>query len=189
MDHKSGLPGAVGQVSASIGPGGTASAPKPADVQKATVAAAATMQANVQFVLRYATEIKQLAACPPKGVSALDIVGFRFAFEDIEHPDNYLPVAVVKPERAIAGQPVTQCCTGYSLSVFDSLESLARKAQKALKTSPLFLRRVGDHFIRLKITPDAGVCTVPSDSGHFDLFEADSFSCRGAVLSHERLPL
>ncbi|WP_186014498.1 hypothetical protein [Burkholderia gladioli] len=189
MDQKSGLHGSVGQVAAPAPSGSEVNAAQPASAPDAENVASTTNKLGAQYALRYAAEIKRLDGCPPKDVTTIDIVGFRFAFEDIDDPSNYLPVAVVKPERVIAGQPIVQCCTGYSLSVFNSLESLARKAKQVMKTSPLFLRRVGDHFVALKITHNAGVCTEPNASGHFDLFESEDFSYRTSVLNHGRLPL
>ncbi|MBO2977506.1 hypothetical protein [Burkholderia pseudomallei] len=183
MDQESGVPQPVGQAPVSTVVSGVTKGPQAAATALAPVPAAVSGQ------LRYAAEIKRLTCCPPTDAQALNIVGFRFAFEDLEHRDNYLPLAKITPERAIAGQPVTECCTGYSLSVFNSLDALASRARKVLKTSPQFLRRVGDHFVQLKITAEAGICTAPNNSGHFDLFELDTFSCRGAVLVHERLPL
>ncbi|WP_157376499.1 hypothetical protein [Burkholderia ubonensis] len=181
MDQNSGVPQPAGPV--------PAKAANLNDTPQLASAVGDARSVGGKFVFRYAAEVRQVGCCPPESAASLDIVGFRFAFDDIEHPDNYLPLAKIKPERVIAGQPITQCCTGYSLSVFDSLESLARKAKKIVATSPKFLRRVGDHFVVLKINPDAGICTMPNDSGHFDLFEAENFSCRAAVLAHERLPL
>ncbi|MFM0307127.1 hypothetical protein P0D71_04955 [Paraburkholderia sp. RL17-383-BIF-A] len=144
---------------------------------------------DVKVVLRYGTEIREVDGCPPQGVQGLDIVGFRFAFGDIKHAHNWLPVAKIQPERTHAGQPITQCCTGYSLSVFESLDALTRKAKKVLATSPKFLKNVGDHFIALKISSADGVCTLPNTTGHFDFFEFQSFSGTEAVAEHARLPL
>jgi hypothetical protein len=144
---------------------------------------------DVKVVLRYGTEIGEVDGCPPQGVQGLDIVGFRFAFGDIKHAHNWLPVAKIQPERTHSGQPITQCCTGYSLSVFESLDALTRKAKKVLATSPKFLKNVGDHFIALKISSADGVCTLPNTTGHFDFFEFQSFSGTEAVAEHARLPL
>jgi len=139
--------------------------------------------------LRYATEIKKLDCCPPEDTQGLDIVGYRFAFENVEHAHNYLPVALIQPERVHAGQPITQCCAGYSLSVFESVDALTKKAKKMLSTSPKFLKKVGDHFVALKISVADGVCTAPNSTGHFDFFEHDGFSGLGSVVEHARLPL
>jgi len=139
--------------------------------------------------IRYAEQIKSIAGCPPPDVQALDTVGYRFAFDDVANEHNFLPVAVIQPERSHAGQSISQCCTGYSLSIFDSVENLAKRARKVLKTSPKFLERVGDHFIAMKIAAGDGFCTAPNGSGHFDFFEAASFSGPGSVIDHEGLPL
>lgn len=139
--------------------------------------------------LRYGAEIKKLDCCPPEGAHGLDIVAYRFAFEDVEHKHNYLPVALIQPERVHAGQPITQCCAGYSLSVFESVEALTKKAKKMLATSPKFLRKVGDHFVALKISAADGVCTAPNSTGHFDFFENDGYFGPDSVVEHARLPL
>jgi len=144
---------------------------------------------STQFSFRYAAQIKDIEHCPPSQASKLSVIGYRFAFEEFNHKHNFLPLALIQPERIHVGQPMTQCCTGYSLSVYESLEALKRKAQKVLKNSPQFLSKVGDHFFEMKISGADGICTAPSSTGHFDFFEDKDFSCQNAITKHQRLVL
>ncbi|WP_439889748.1 hypothetical protein ACS7SF_10600 [Ralstonia sp. 25C] len=149
--------------------------------------AASGVQANV--VLRYAQEITSIACCPPTEVLSEDFEGFRFAFSDLAHTSNYLPIARIQPERIISGRPVAQCCTAFSLSAFDSLENLVRKAKKILVNNPKFLRLVGDHYVKIGVSGSEGVRTSPNATGHFDFFEATSYAGQKSVVRHDRLPL
>jgi hypothetical protein len=147
-------------------------------------------QRQVPAAFRYDAEIKKLACCPPTEAQATELVGYRYAFPNIDNPNNYLPVALINPARHLSnGRRITECCTGYSLSVYDSIEALTRKAKKAVKSSPGYLKNLGDHFVALRITLSDGLCTKPDASGHFDFFERATYSGRQAVVDHQRLPL
>lgn len=160
-----------------------------ADTASLVAASTSAPVSQVRLTLRYAEEIRSMGNCPPNSSLAREAIGFRFAFEDIHHRNNFLPVALIEPERVVGSQPVTKCCAGYSLSMFDSVDNLVGRARKIIKHAPLFLKKVGDHFVEVKIAPSDGICTAVNSIGHFDFFEADSFSARAAVVTHGRLPL
>ncbi len=140
--------------------------------------------------LKYAAEIKDIAKCPLRPNFAQIQSAYRFALADVESIKNYLPIALLQPERTLPGsKPVKDCCAGWSLSMFTSLEALQSKARKTIKTSPKFLKRVGDHYAQVKLTDACGVHTGPNSEGHFDFFERSTFDGRQAVLSHGPLGL
>lgn len=147
------------------------------------------MAAPVVQPLRYAKEIQAIATCPPLTASPADTVGFRFAFPNLNDKNNFLPVALIKPERIHAGQPITQCCSGYALSMYTSAESLLQKVHAAKKTAPNLLKRLGNHFVELKITASDGLCGTPNGTGHFDFFERVNFVGPAAVLNHRSIDL
>ncbi|WP_459568538.1 hypothetical protein [Cupriavidus sp. 8B] len=140
--------------------------------------------------LRYAKEIQEIAICPPMAVQPLSTVGYRFVFQDLSNKRNFLPVALLQPDRILNDkQPITQCCSGYALSMFTSEENLAGKVRAAKKSAPMLLKRLGDHFVELAITAADGLCGEPSNTGHFDFFERVTFNATAAVRNHRRIDL
>lgn len=140
--------------------------------------------------LKYALEIKEIAKCPSQPHFSSIGMAYRFAHSDVENEKNFLPIARVQPDRSLpGGKPVGECCEGWSLSMFTTLDALQDKAKKAIKSSPQFLKRVGECYTQLKITSSCGVHTDPSSSGHFEFFERATFDCRKAVINHGKMKL
>lgn len=138
--------------------------------------------------LKYSAEIKSISGCPPTSCTGAARVGFRFAPAKLSH-EAFLPVALIKPQRILKGRPITQCCTGYSLSLYQSLDQLKKRAEAGIKTSPLFLKRIGDHFVRMTVGPQDGVSSVAAADGHFDFFEYVAFKGLDSVEEHGALML
>jgi hypothetical protein len=117
-------------------------------------------------------------------------MAYRFAFSDASNESNFLPVAKLQPSRTLPdGRPVVECCEGWSLSMYTTLDKLQSKAKKTLKTSPQFLKRVGDCYMQIKLTAACGVHTDPNNSGHFDFFERATFDCSKAIVNHGKMTL
>jgi len=123
--------------------------------------------------LRYAANITDLECCPPSEAVPKDIVGYRFAFDNLQHRNNFLPVAMIDPSRKLPGSntSIADCCTGYSLSVFASKDFLKAKIEKAIKNNPKITKKLGDHYVAINIGRHDGLCTEPNRTGHFDFFE------------------
>ena len=140
--------------------------------------------------LKYAREIKEIAQCPCYP-NYTDIgIGYRFALADVTDTKNFLPLALLDPDRTMPGRkPITTCCEGWSLSMFTTLDALQARAAKAAKRNPKFLKRVGDHYTQVKLTDLCGVQTEPNNSGHFEFFERATFDGHKAVISHGKMAL
>lgn len=132
-------------------------------------------------LLRYHDELQVIEGCPPAISTAPLLYGYRFAFSDLKHPNNSLPVAKINPSRFVNESP-KQCCSGLALSMFSSLTCLQKRAAEGLKTSPKFLKRVGNRFVHLNIT-GVGRQTEVSKSGHFDFHEYISFNFDECILA------
>lgn len=135
--------------------------------------------------LKYALELQQVCDCPPASSQNPDCNAYRFAFDRLEK--SFTPIALLNPQRTVCGRPVVQCCEGYSLSMFETLEQLRKMAQAGLNRAPNFLKRIGDHFVHLKLTEVDGVRTLPNSKGHFEFFEATAFDGPTRSLTHQRL--
>ena len=162
------------------------STPSPSTDHSASDGSSATSQVAVP--LKYAYEIKHLSGCPEQPTYANVGIAYRFAQATVEHQDNFLPIARLQPLRvAPGGKPVVDCCEAWSLSMFTTLSALQAKAKKVCKTSPKFLKRVGEFYTQVKLTPQCGVHTQPNSSGHFEFFERATFDGVKAVIHHEKL--
>ena len=139
--------------------------------------------------LRYAKEIHAIAGCPPSEALPRATIGFRFVTKDLADVQNFKPVALLQPSRAVGPLSITHCCCGYALSMFQSMKHLRPKAQAMQKSAPLFLKRVGDHYAKIDIQPMDGTCTLPNSSGHFAFFESKGFVGVLAVKEHGVLQL
>lgn len=139
---------------------------------------------------KYATEIREIAKCPVQPNDASIGMAYRFAQADLSDETNYLPTALLQPDRSMPGRkPIAECCVGWSLSMFTTLDALQERARKTLKNSPKFLKRVGDHYTQVKLTSACGVHTGPNNDGHFEFFERSTFDGKKAVVSHGKMKL
>jgi hypothetical protein len=145
------------------------------------------MTTNAMPPLKYQNDIKKIVGCPSATCVPADVVCYRLVFSDISHRKNFLPVAILEPNRQISSSSIQQCCSAYALSVFKTLPQLKGHVAKVLKSAPQFLRKVGDHYVELQVTVNDGACGEYRSSGHFSFFEATGFSPAKAVRSHQKL--
>lgn len=139
---------------------------------------------------KYANEIREIAKCPVHPHDASIGMAYRFALADLADEKNYLPTALLQPDRSMPGRkPIAECCVGWSLSMFTTLDALQERARKTIKNSPKFLKRVGDHYTQVKLTATCGVHTGPNNEGHFEFFERSTFDGKKAVVSHGKMKL
>jgi hypothetical protein len=73
--------------------------------------------------------------------------------------------------------------------MFQTLTQLKNRAKLALKTSPNFLKRVGDHYLQFALQANDGRVTTPSTYGHFEFYEFVGTSLSTRVVKHESLAL
>ncbi len=148
--------------------------------------------AQVTFTYKYSIEVQNIPNCPASGmqnIQAAPIVAYRFCSSDLNELNNRLPAARLTPSRELKGTPITTICSAFALSMYDSLGNLTNKARSALKSNPQYLKRIGDHYIEVRITQADGKCTIPNTSGHFDFFEYQGFNIITAIISHQVLPI
>lgn len=116
------------------------------------------------------------------------MVAYRFVFQDLENSVNFLPPGVISPARFVNGEAAV-CCSSYALSMYESLEQLTEWAKKSRKTSPMILKRIGDHVAHVRVTVLDGKRTRPNSYGHFDFFESVNFVPRSAIVGVGKLDL
>ena len=130
---------------------------------------------------KYSEKIDTLGItnCPPNDCSVVESVDifYRWVFEHINHKDNFIPVLEINPKRIDKPKfnTTTKKCSGFALSMHDSLENSLNHFYNILSEQPNLFQFVGNHIVALKIDINDGYRTIPSkkyfDRGHFDFFE------------------
>jgi hypothetical protein len=118
---------------------------------------------------KYNAELDKLPDCPPSVAHAKKIEAFRFVFDDINHPHNFLPALKIKPTRKFKNDQ--ERCMAYGLSMFDSMEKAKDKYAKLEKSIPKIGKRIGTHIAKGLLEEADGVTTKADKRGHFTLYE------------------
>lgn len=136
---------------------------------------------------KYSQQLAQTTDFNPEKLNNSINLGFRIVHSDLKHKENFLPVALKEPGRLIGRESCTTKCTSYALSMFKSFNELRDRVQIIIKSNKNFLKRVGDHYAGVTITPDSGASTEISNSGHFDFHEAVTFIPFNSVNTHDKI--
>lgn len=120
---------------------------------------------------KYYTYVHDLTDCPPSHAYAQDLTAFRFVFNQIEDRRNFAPVYILKPKRRHASDPHYKTCSGYGLSLYNSLDNACRRYADLVESVPSFPQTVGTHIAAGQIGKDDGVVTEPNTDGHLTLYE------------------
>jgi len=124
-------------------------------------------------MMRFATEILRTPFCPPAEAIARKRIAFRFVQEDLDHPNNNLPPAVIIPGRFPPGHP--KHCDSWGLSFFTTQEHAITFYSRISRTSARFAETVGTHVATVQLNEHHGLQTNPNADGHFNLFQSKDF--------------
>ncbi|MDR6741000.1 hypothetical protein J2X56_003024 [Herbaspirillum sp. 1173] len=131
---------------------------------------------------KYSAELAKIKNCPPRDLQTSITEAYRFAMADINHRNNVLPVAKIKPDRVLPnGGPIVECCVAFSLSMYVSLGDIRRKLEMAGDTAPLMMKRLGNHYVKVLLKDSDGQHTNPNRYGHFEFFERDQFNLLDSI--------
>jgi hypothetical protein len=148
---------------------------------------AATTLKKITF--KYSKELEATTDFSPATLVQKDQPGFRLVKSNLDDESNFLPQAILVPNRHVHGRSIAASATGFALSMFESLDLLKTRTRSILKNSPQFLKRVGNHYAQLDLTSEDGASTATNGTGHFDFFEDVTFVPKSAVVSHSELEL
>lgn len=143
--------------------------------------------------LKYYSFIKDLDDCPPLQSKEINMNAFRFIFDKRNHPDNFKPVLLIKPARINDRSFDTNemKCSGYALSMFDSLLNSKNLFIKQISRNKNFGNNVGNYVAEICIESNEGVATDPSSKeselGHFDFFEYENTNFYNKIVNIEKL--
>jgi hypothetical protein len=127
---------------------------------------------------KYARFITPLTNCPPGDCKPADTVAYRFVFDDLNDRRNFAPSFIIEPSRHRPSTPAKVCCSGYGLSLYDSLPNAEAAYRKFAANFLKFEERVGTNIAEGNISKTDGVVTPPNHEGHFDLHEYEGVQLR-----------
>lgn len=122
---------------------------------------------------KYKNYLNQFKNCPPNTAVELDGVAFRYIFEDKNHANNFLPVLLISPKRINSSKfdSDQMKCSGYGLSMYNTLKNASFSHKKMSKKFPNFYKIVGNFIAELDISSKNGLQTTIDKKGHFDFHE------------------
>jgi len=144
-------------------------------------------QKKANTMLKHQAELSALTDCLSQLGHQFNSFAYRVVHGALNHPDNYLPQAVLKPARLNSTPHL--CCSLWGLSMFETRDQLARRMKKNVKNSPNFLKLVGDHYVCLSLKSSHGLRTPSSKHGHFDFYPYTDCDVNSAVIEHAPLTL
>lgn len=121
---------------------------------------------------KYQQEIDELeCACPPSKFSEANRKSYRWVHEDFGHPNNFLPVVKIEPNRLEELNPCSQKCSGYGLSLFTDLSKAESKLKTLLDRKPNLVDVFGNCIAEGQVEESDGVLDTPRKDGHFTIHE------------------
>lgn len=114
--------------------------------------------------LKYQDEINKLSP-NFSNFKEQKIICYRWTFEDITHPNNFLPRYVLKPEMP------RDNFLGWGLSLFSTAEKAKRRINELAKGKKLIYKALGTHIAEGNLIENDGITDPPQNNGHLTLFE------------------
>jgi len=120
--------------------------------------------------LKYQAEINALNPSFEGYSEVENKVAFRWTFEDINHPSNFLPVTKTNPSYKKA----FEIFTGWALSFFETQDQSKARLKNLSEDKPRMYRKLGTHIAQGLLQKNQGLCELQCDAhGHFNFFEND----------------
>jgi hypothetical protein len=141
---------------------------------------------NLPFEHKYQDNVRALPNCPPDGCRRGRRTCFRFVFDDVSDPNNFVPVLKRNPKRALKMSDL-QRCSGWALSFFITLAQAVLVYEKLQAQGVPVKRALGTQIARGSLGTADGLMTDPDDDGHFDLHEVVGLDLIGRFKPERRL--
>ncbi|MEI9943986.1 MAG: hypothetical protein WDN26_07150 [Chitinophagaceae bacterium] len=121
--------------------------------------------------LKYQAEIDAYNASFNDYSEVENKIAFRWTFEQITHPNNFLPVTKTNPSNKKAFEHVT----GWALSFFETQQQSKARLQYISEDKPKAYKKLGTHIAEGKLQKTDGICQIQCDQfGHFNFFDYEN---------------
>ena len=137
--------------------------------------------------LKYEEEISKIASDFSKFRES-EIISYRWTFEKIENPLNFLPVYIQDPDRKKYDDKKNKTTSlGYALSLYSSKEGGIKKYNKILADKPKAFLKLGTHIACGKLETTDGINDEVNKEEHFSHFEYENVNLQDKFEIIEKL--
>jgi hypothetical protein len=105
--------------------------------------------------------------CPPESYLPIEREAFRWVFDSIDEPRNFLAQAEKNP-KAIVDKPDEEKCEFYALSFFNTADNAKARFQFFSKLSKNAYKRLGTKIARGFLSKEDGLGGKIDQNGHFN---------------------
>lgn len=136
----------------------------------------------LDMALKYQAEIDKLP-CDMQGFGEQNNRdSYRWVFEDITLPKNFLPVFLLDDRERVN-------CKGWALSLFSTQEKAKKRLLRLTKNKPLLYQKLGNCIAKGSLMKEHGVSDEAADNGHFSLFEYEKVDLHKEFTIIEKLKI
>lgn len=137
--------------------------------------------------LKYEEEISKIK-CDFSNFKESQIISFRWTFDKIENPLNFLPVYILDPDRKKFDDKKNKTSSiGYALSLYSSKEGGVRKYNKIISDKPKAFLKLGTHIACGIIETTDGINDEANIEEHFSHFEYENVNLKDKFEIIEKL--
>lgn len=127
-------------------------------------------------------QIVQINGCACSASAPFGTASYRAIHASLQHPSNFLPIAILEPHRLRGATPAKQCAL-WGLSMFESPQALTSMVARVERSVKNFRKKIGDHCAEMPLTGDHGTRTHANKDGHFDFYAYTTCSYEAQVVS------
>jgi hypothetical protein len=124
---------------------------------------------------KYNLHLQNIPDCPPESYSEINKSAFRWLHEDVENDNNFRPVLLLSPKRALNLNHLNKC-KGYGLSFFDTAKGAIDRYLELIASKPNLIEAFGNSLGEIALTIQDGVGSEPetNNNGHFTFHEYEN---------------
>lgn len=113
--------------------------------------------------------------CPPvENYAAEEKVAYRWVNSNFDHPNNFIPVLKINPNRIDDFENCDDKCKGFGLSLFNDLRKAEKRLSSFLKRKPLLAKTLGNAIAEGTIEKNDGLAGIIDETGHFTFHEGEN---------------
>jgi hypothetical protein len=140
---------------------------------------------------KYKTTIEQynIINCPPKDDNLLPCECYHYIFEDINHADNFLPIAERDPKRINNSKDIQRCAL-IGLSCYLREQEAVEKWNRYNKYPDYaFEQNVGTILCKLLLKKEDGTTSKDKkETTHFNFYQYSSTNLKSQILEKKPIP-
>lgn len=132
------------------------------------------------------SQILQIAGCPCSTPAAFSTSSYRAVHANLDHPNNFLPKAILEP-HLLKGAVASKQCGLWGVSMYENPEALRKMVARVERTVKNFRKKIGDHCAELALSAAHGTRTPSNAHDHFDFYGYTTCNYHAQIISVKHL--